>query len=168
MQVNDILMKKWCFGVNKSKPKNWLEKKGDTTQIVQRFPMYRTIALQIISLEKSGKQTWKIEANRFSSLTGRPKKVSLNVKKNKHGMYYITGQKKPYHKVSINEVTHEGMPPVGSLITVDKKHAIVVETGRNELTVFVNGKYKSVNVKPGKLKWWDDKLISSLPKRGSE
>ena len=168
MQANDILMKKWCFGVNKSKPKDWLEKRGDTTQIVQRFPMYRTIALQIISLEKSGKQTWKIEANRFSSLTGQPKKVSLNVKKNKHGMYYITGQKKPYHKVSINEVTHEGMPPVGSLITVDKKHAIVVETGRNELTVFVNGKYKSVNVKPGKLKWWDDKLISSLPKKGSE
>ena len=58
----------------------------------------------------------------------------------------------------------DGIPPVGSLISLNKKHAIVVEVDRNQLTVFVNGKYDTLTVKPGSVKWHSDKILKSLGK----
>jgi hypothetical protein len=55
------------------------------------------------------------------------------------------------------------MPPVGSLVTLNKRHALVVSVGRNEMTIFLDGRYTTVSVKPGTIKWWSDKIIASLP-----
>ena len=131
--------------------------------MVQRYPRYRTIALRVISSKKGKNGTFTIEADRYSSLNAKPKKVTFKAKQNKDGMVFIVGQKKPYHKVKLEKLTDADIPPVGSLITIDKKHAIVTETGRNQLKVFVNGVYKTVNVEPGKIRWRQDKLIASLP-----
>lgn len=163
LEENDVLMKKWCFGVSYSKPKDWLESSGDGVHVVQRYPRYRTIALRVISSKKGKNGTFTIEADRYSSLNAKPKKVTFKAKQNKDGMVFIVGQKKPYHKVKLEKLTDADIPPVGSLITIDKKHAIVTETGRNQLKVFVNGVYKTVNVEPGKIRWRQDKLIASLP-----
>ena len=58
----------------------------------------------------------------------------------------------------------EGMPPVGSLVTINKKHAIVCAVGRNEMTVFAQGIYTTVKVKPGTIKWREDKILAAIPK----
>ena len=59
-------------------------------------------------------------------------------------------------------VTEEGMPPVGSLITIDKKHAIVTAVGRNQLTVFVKGEVKTIAFKPGTIRWHSDKILKNV------
>ena len=55
----------------------------------------------------------------------------------------------------------KGIPPIGSLITVDKKHAIVTAIERNQLTVFVDGNLKTIVCKPGQIKWHSDKVLLS-------
>ena len=60
--------------------------------------------------------------------------------------------------------TEKGLPPVGSLITVDKKHAIVTEVGRNELTVFVKGELQKITCKPGTVRWHSDKILAAAVK----
>jgi len=54
-----------------------------------------------------------------------------------------------------------GFPPVGSLISVNKKHAIVTEVGRNSLTVWTNNTFKTLTCKPGTIKWFSDKVLLS-------
>ena len=164
MKKDDVLMKKWCFGVSYAKPKEWLESGADGGNIVQRFPRYRTIALRVISSKKGEGGEFTVEAERYSSLTAKPKKVTFKATVDKkNGWIQIAGEKKPYHKVKLEKVTDADIPPVGSLITINKKHAIVTETGRNQLKVFVAGEYKTVNVEPGKIKWREDKILASLP-----
>jgi hypothetical protein len=44
---------------------------------------------------------------------------------------------------------------------VNKKHAIVTEVGRNQLTIFTDGQIKTVVCKPGTVRWNDDKVLLS-------
>jgi len=78
-------------------------------------------------------------------------------------------QKRAFHLIPTEMgkriVSDEGMPPVGSLISVNKKHALVVEVGRNELTVFLNGAYEKLACKPGSIKWHSDKILKSISKK---
>ena len=50
---------------------------------------------------------------------------------------------------------------LGSLVTINKKHAIVTEVGRNSMTIFTKGKYETVVVKPGTVKWHSDKILAN-------
>tara|TARA_Y100000310_G_C20546410_1_gene745808 strand:- start:503 stop:1018 length:516 start_codon:yes stop_codon:yes gene_type:complete len=171
MNQGDILLKKWCFGIGRAKPRKTLQQgaSGDTN-IVISYPKYRTIALVIESAEKKGKQ-WHVKGKQYASLTGDPKSVEMvfDQKGSEKRPYFMAGtQKRPFHLIPVglgsNAPNDEGMPPVGSLISVNKKHGLVVEVGRNQLTVFVNGKYENVVVKPGSIRWTDDKLLKSLGK----
>jgi len=162
MKKGDVLLKKWCFGVSYKKPQDWVEMSGDNAVTVQRYPRYRTIALQITKAKKKGKK-WEVEANQYASLNAKPKKVKLVLEERGDGAYKSPGQKKIYHKIEHGLVS-EGMPPVGSLVTIDKKHALVCAVGRNELTVFVKGVYKNVKVRPGTIKWREDKIVAAIPK----
>ena len=163
MKKGDILLKKWCFGISLKKPKDWVEVSGGQAHTVQRYPRYRSIALRVLSAKKKGKDAWEVEAERFASLTAEPKKVKVTIKKNKSGAFVVEGQKRFYHKLSSDTILDEKMPPVGSLVTINKKHAIVCSVGRNELTVFVNGAYRTVNVMPGTVRWRKDNIIASMP-----
>ena len=79
----------------------------------------------------------------------------------KNGYLYAAGQKRPFLRIQDpGLVTDEGVPPVGSLITVDKKHAIVMSVERNQVTVFVNGKTKTITCKPGAIRWNSDKVLA--------
>ena len=162
MEKGDVLLKKWCFGVS-FKPKEWLQVSKGNAQVFKRFPRYRTIALKILSAEEKGKNTWEVEAERYASLTAKPKKVKVSIKKTSYGAFAVEGQKRVYHKISPTGLTEEGMPPVGSLVFLNRRHAIVCDVGRNEMTVFLDGKYMTVNVVPGTIKWREDKIIASLP-----
>jgi hypothetical protein len=61
-------------------------------------------------------------------------------------------------------VSEEGFPPAGSLITVNKKHAIVTKVGRNELTIYVEGQLKKIVCLPGQIKWRSDKILKAVVK----
>tara|TARA_R110002110_G_scaffold382962_1_gene594269 strand:+ start:167 stop:682 length:516 start_codon:yes stop_codon:yes gene_type:complete len=168
MQQGDILMKKWCFGIGRAKPRKMVgQNTGGEAQTYITYPKYRTIVLKIESAEKKGK-VWHVTGQQYASLTGKPKTVNviLEEKGKKRPLFVIGGQKRPFHLIPMAEaaniVTEEGMPPVGSLISVNKKHALVVETGRNQLTVFVNGSYETLTVKPGSVKWFSDKILSNM------
>ena len=167
MKVNDILMKKWCFGTGRTKVNQREEAvmnhKGELQTYVT-YPKYRTIALKVVEAKRNpkNKTQWLVEANQYASLNAKPKKVSLVLNEHSSGLLYIAGQKRPFLKMGDISITEEGLPPVGSLITVDKKHAIVTATGRNELTVFVNNKLKTISCKPGTIKWHSDKILASL------
>jgi len=77
----------------------------------------------------------------------------------------VAGQKRPFLKIEKpTALTEKGLPPVGSLITVNKKHAIVTEVGRNELTVWVNNKLQTIVCKPGTVKWHSDKILMNAVK----
>ena len=171
MKNGDILLKKWCFGIGRAKPRKMLEQNasGDTN-IVITYPKYRTIALLVESAEKKGKK-WHVKGKQFASLTGKPKEVEvvLDQKGPEEHPYFVAGtQKRPFHLIKLGTcagiATDDGIPPVGSLISLNKKHALVVEVSRNELKVFVNNKYETVAVKPGSIRWTDDKLLKSLQK----
>ena len=56
MKKGDVLLKKWCFGVSYKKPQDWVEMAGDQAVTVQRYPRYRTIALQVTKVKKKGKK----------------------------------------------------------------------------------------------------------------
>jgi len=83
----------------------------------------------------------------------------------KNGLLYAPNQKRPFLKIKDpGLITEDGLPPVGSLITVNKKHAIVTAVGRNELTVFVNNKIQTITCRPGTIKWHSDKILASAVK----
>ena len=60
------------------------------------------------------------------------------------------------------------MPPVGSLITLNKKHAIVTATGRNGMTVWMGNKYHDVSIAPGSVRWKTDKIIANIKEQQGE
>ena len=171
MKSGDILLKKWCFGIGRAKPRKMMGQSasGEASTYIT-YPKYRTIALQVESAEKKG-NFWHVKGKQFATLTGKPKAVEVVVeqKGEKHPLFIVAGQKRPFHFIPAslagNLTSDEGMPPVGSLISLNKKHALVVGVERNQLTVFVNGKYDTLAVKPGSIKWTADKLLTSLAKK---
>jgi hypothetical protein len=163
MKENDYLMKKWCFGMGRSKAREEARMNGDGELYTFRtYPKYRTIVFKVEKAKfKKGQNEWTVEGQQYSSLTGKPKKTKL-VLHEKNGMLYVEGQKRPFLRIQDpGLVTEDGIPPVGSLITVDKKHAIVTAVDRNQLTVFVNGQLKTVVCKPGNVRWHSDKVLIS-------
>ena len=164
MKKGDVLLKKWCFGISYKKLENRVEMCNGEAHVTASWPMYRSIAVKVLSVKKKGANSWEVEAERYASLKAKPKKVKLNVKKTKLGTYVVEGQKRAYHKLSGSPTLSDKLPPVGSLVTLNKKHAIVCSVGRNEMTVFVNGGYITVGVIPGKIKWREDNIIASMPK----
>ena len=164
MQANDILMKKWCFGMGRSKVREEavMDANGEL-QTYRTYPKYRTIVFKIEKAEKKNDQ-WTIEGVQYSSLNGKPKKTTLNLFE-KNGLLYAPNQKRPFLKIqNPGLITEDGLPPVGSLITINKKHAIVTTVGRNELTVFVNNKIQKITCLPGTIKWHSDKILASAVK----
>lgn len=163
MKQNDYLMKKWCFGFGRSKAKAreeaYMNKDGEL-QTHRSYPKYRTIIFKVEKATKKGNQ-WQVEGTQFASLTGKPKKTKL-ILQEKNGLLYVAGQKRPFLRIQDpGLLTEDGIPPVGSLITVDKKHAIVTAVDRNQLTVFVKGQLKTVVCKPGQIRWHSDKVLIS-------
>jgi len=142
-----------------------MNEKGELQTYVT-YPKYRTIALKVIEAKRNpkDKNQWIVEANQYASLNAKPKKVSLTLNESSTGLLYISGQKRPFLKMGDISITEKGIPPVGSLIVVDKKHAIVTSTGRNELTIFVNNQFKTISCRPGTIKWHSDKILASLEK----
>jgi len=163
MKKGDVLLKKWCFGISYKKLENHVEMSGGQAHVAVSFPKYRSIALRILSSKKKGKDTFEIEAEQFISLTAKPKKIKQVFKRTKEGTYAVEGQKRVYHKLDIPFEIDAEMPPVGSLVTLNKRHCLVVSVGRNEMTIFVDGKYQTTKVKPGTIRWRQDKIIASMP-----
>jgi len=163
MKKGDVLLKKWCFGISYRKLYERVEMEGGEAKTTYSFPKYRSIALRVLSVKKKGKNGYEVEGEQFASLTAKPKKVKVVLKELPNGTFSVEGQKKVYHKLSIPPVLDDKMPPVGSLVTLNKRHALVVSVGRNEMTIFLDGIYTTVSVKPGTIKWWQDKIIASLP-----
>tara|TARA_R110002110_G_scaffold55554_1_gene158457 strand:- start:2739 stop:3233 length:495 start_codon:yes stop_codon:yes gene_type:complete len=164
MQANDFLLKKWCFGTGRSKARDeaTVNTNGEL-QTYRTYPKYRTIVFKVEKATKKGKQ-WTVEGKQYSSLNGMPKQTTLNLLE-KNGAYYVPKQKRPFLRIqNPGLITEDGLPPVGSLITVNKKHAIVTAVGRNELTVFVNNKLQTITCRPGTIKWHSDKILAGAVK----
>jgi len=168
MQANDILMKKWCFGTGRGKVKGREEaimNKNGELETYRTYPKYRTIVFKVEKATKKDNQ-WHVEGKQYSSLNGEPKKAKLVLNEKTMGRYTwftVTGQKRPFLKIeNPGQLTEKGLPPVGSLITVDKKHAIVTAVGRNQLTVFTKGKLQTITCKPGTIQWHSDKILASV------
>ena len=159
MKKDDFLMKKWCFGFGKtSRQEASMSSKGEL-QTSYTYPKYRTIVVKVEEAKKKG-NTWSVKGEQYSSLTGAPKKVELKLVE-KNGCFYAPSQKKPFLSVAnANIQAEEGTPPVGSLITVNKKHAIVTKVERNMLTVWVNNKLERIVFRPGTIKWKSDKILA--------
>jgi len=166
MKPNDFLLKKWCFGLGRGKTKAREEAVMNTQgelEVYRTYPKYRTIVFKVSKAIKKGNQ-WHVEGEQYSSLNGKPKTTKL-VLDEKRGLYMVPGQKRPFFQIEDpGSLTEKGLPPVGSLIIVNKKHAIVTAVGRNELTVFVNNKLQKITCKPGTIKWHSDKILASLAK----
>jgi hypothetical protein len=167
MKPNDILMKKWCFGTGRGKVKAREEAAMNAQGELQTYftyPKYRTIVFKVEKAAKKGNQ-WHVEGLQYSSLNAKPKKTQLVLDEKTMGVYkWFTapGQKRPFFQIQDpGALTEEGVPPVGSLITVNKKHAIVTAVGRNELTVYMNNKIQTIAFRPGKIKWHSDKILKS-------
>ena len=170
MQVNDILMKKWCFGMGRSKVKAREEavmNANGELQTFRTYPKYRTIVFKVEKATKKGNQ-WHVEGKQYSSLNGEPKTAKLVLDEKQMGEYKlfkVPGQKRPFLQIeNPGQLPEEGLPPVGSLIPVNKKHAIVTAVGRNELTVFVNNKLQKITCRPGTIKWHSDKILAGVVK----
>jgi len=165
MKADDILMKKWCFGTGRGRVKAREEavQVNGELQTYRTYPKYRTIIFKVEKATKKGKQ-WTVEGKQYSSLNGKPKTTKL-VLNEKNGLLYVPNQKRPFLKIqNPGLLTEDGLPPVGSLITVNKKHAIVTAVGRNELTVFVNNKIQTITCRPGTIKWHSDKILANAVK----
>ena len=165
MKANDFLMKKWCFGMGRGRVKAREEavQVNGELQTYRTYPKYRTIIFKVTSAKKTG-NNWLVEGVQYSSLNGKPKTTKLSLVE-KNGLLYAHNQKRPFLRIQDpGMLTESGLPPVGSLISIDKKHAIVTEVGRNELTVFVNGALKTVTCKPGTIKWFSDKILKNVCK----
>jgi len=166
MKKGDVLLKKWCFGISYKKIYDRVEVHNGEASVVMSYPKYRSIALRVLSATKKGKNSWEIEAEQFASITAKPKKIKTVIKKAKNGQFVIDGQKKGYHKLDVPPVLSDKMPPVGSIVTLNKRHALVTGVGRNEMTIFLDGKYLTVSAKPGTIKWRKDNIIASMPVEG--
>jgi len=167
LKKNDILMKKWCFGTGRSKAREEavMGKNGEL-QTYRTYPKYRTIIFKVEKATKKGKQ-WSLEGKQYSSLNGKPKTAKL-VLDEKRGLFYAPNQKRPYLRIADPKtITEEGLPPVGSLISVNKKHAIVTAVGRNELTVYVNNKIQTITCRPGTIKWHSDKILKNAVEKAA-
>ena len=164
MKADDILMKKWCFGLGRSKAREEaIVNENGELQTYRTYPKYRTIIFKVEKATKKNKQ-WHVEGKQYSSLNGKPKTTKL-ILEEKHGVFRAPGQKRPFFQIeNPGQLTEEGFPPVGSLITVNKKHAIVTAVGRNELTIFVNNKMQKITCRPGTIKWHSDKILASAVK----
>lgn len=163
-------MKKWCFGMGRAKVKAREEavmNESGELQTYFTYPKYRTIIFKVEKVIKKNKQ-WHVEGKQYSSLNGKPKTTKLVLDEKQVGHYKlfkVSGQKRPFLKIeNPGELTEKGLPPVGSLITVNRKHAIVTAVGRNELTIFVNNKLQTITCKPGTIKWHSDKILASVIK----
>ena len=165
MQANDVLLKKWCFGMGRTKREEAGTNANGELQTWYSYPKYRTIAFKVLKVEKKNNQL-HVEGEQFSSLSGKPKKKTLifDVNGENQKVFYVPGQKKPFLNLGEVSVTEEGFHPIGSLITVNKKHAIVTEIGRNELTVWVEGQLKKIVCRPGQIKWRSDKILKAVVK----
>ena len=167
MKENDYLMKKWCFGFGRGKTKAREEASMNASgelQTYRSYPKYRTIVFRVDKATKKGSE-WHVEGTQFASLTAKPKKSKM-VLTEKNGVLDVEGQKRPFLRVqNPGIVTEDGIPPVGSLITVDKKHAIVTSVERNQLTVFVNGAIKTIVCRPGQIRWHSDKVLIHASKQ---
>jgi|TARA_R110000787_G_scaffold2353_5_gene9367 hypothetical protein len=167
MKKGDVLLKKWCFGVSYNKLESHVEMGGGGAHVAVSFPRYRSIVLRVLSCKKKGKNTFEVEAEQFVSMTAKPKKIKQVFKKTKEGAYAVEGQKKVYHKLDIPFEVDAEMPPVGSLVTLNKRHCLVVSVGRNKMTIFVDGKYQITKVKPGTIRWRQDNIIASMPQQAA-
>ena len=168
MKKGDVLLKKWCFGISYKKLETRVEVRNGEASTVLSWPKYRSIALRVLSSKKKGRSTWEIEAEQYASLPAKPKKIKTVIKKAKNGTFVVEGQKRAYHMLSPSATLSDNMPPVGSLVTINKKHALVCNVGRNEMTVFLDGKYVEVSVKPGTIRWRKDNIIASIPSQKGE
>jgi hypothetical protein len=170
MQKDDVLIKKWCFGIGRSKAREeMVQNHSGEAQVVRTYPMYRTIALKVLSAKKKKKNVWEVEVERYSSVTAKPKKAKMLLVEKKYkcgdktfSAFAAPKDKRSYLRVSNVKVTEEGMPPIGSLITIEKKHAIVTDVGRNQITVWMNNQYKTVTVRPGSVRWQSDKILANV------
>tara|TARA_R110000824_G_scaffold35790_3_gene111801 strand:- start:4513 stop:5016 length:504 start_codon:yes stop_codon:yes gene_type:complete len=167
MNAGDVLMKKWCFGMGRSKAREEAVQgaNGEVNTYVT-YPKYRTIVFKVDSANKNGEE-WTVKGKQFASLKapGKAKTIKLT---EKNGCFYPHGQKRPFLKVQNPDIPiTSGLPPVGSLISVNKKHAIVTEVGRNSLTVYVNNAFKTITCKPGTIKWFSDKVLLSAMKESA-
>tara|TARA_B100000519_G_C14116872_1_gene378510 strand:- start:362 stop:877 length:516 start_codon:yes stop_codon:yes gene_type:complete len=170
MQQNDILMKKWCFGIGRVRKTVETNSDGEA-EIVRSFPRYRTIVMKVASAKRLPDNKWEVEADKYTSLTKPPKRVKVVLDQKQHmqagkifSSYEVAGEKKPFYHVQASQVAGEGMPPVGSLVTLNKRHAIVTETGQNCLTVWMDNKFHEVVVKPGSVRWHSDKILANAVK----
>ena len=136
-----------------------MNNKGEL-ETFRTYPKYRTIVFKVEKATKKNGQ-WHVEGKQYSSLNAEPKTTKL-VLNEQRGLYTAPGQKRPFLQIQDpGLLTEEGIPPVGSLITVNKKHAIVTAVGRNELTVYVNNKIQKIACRPGTIKWHSDKILAS-------
>ena len=161
MNSGDILMKKWCFGTGRSKVREEaaMTKNGELVTY-KTYPKYRTIIFKVDKAKKT-KNVWTVTGEQYSSLKGKPKKSTMTLTE-KNGCFFSASQKRPFLKMQNPSVpVDSGLPPVGSLISVNKKHAIVTEVGRNSLTVYVNGGFRTITCRPGTIKWFSDKVLLS-------
>ena len=161
MKTGDILMKKWCFGMGRSKAREEaVQGANGELQTYRTYPKYRTIVFKVEKATKKGSK-WTVEGKQYASLNAKPKNVKLTLD-DKSGLFYADKQKKPYLKMQNPSIPIDsGLPPVGSLISVNKKHAIVTEVGRNSLKVYVEGALKEITCRPGTVKWFSDKVLLS-------
>jgi hypothetical protein len=165
MNTGDVLMKKWCFGMGRSKARDeaTMNTQGELATY-RTYPKYRTIVFKVDTASKKG-DTWTVTGKQYASLKGQGKTTKLQLIE-KNGCFYVAGQKRPFLKIQNPDILIEsGLPPVGSLISVNKKHAIVTEVGRNCLTVWVNNTFQSITCRPGTIKWFSDKVLLSALKK---
>ena len=167
MNAGDVLMKKWCFGMGRAKVREEVKmnRSGEAVTF-KTFPKYRTIVFKVNDVSKEG-NTWTVKGKKYASLNGGGKETTL-VLTEKRGCFFVAGQKRPFLKMQDPNIPiTSGLPPVGSLVSIDKKHAIVTEVGRNCLTVWVNNAFKTVTCKPGTIKWFSDKVLLSAMEKSA-
>jgi len=165
LNIGDILLKKWCFGTGRAKAREEaIQDKGGEVKTYITYPKYRSIVFKVNDVTKKG-NVFIVKGKQYISLKAEGKDVTLTLTE-KNGCFYANGQKRPFLRMqNADTPITEGLPPVGSLISVNKKHAIVTEVSRNCLTVWVNNTFKTITCKPGTIKWFSDKVLLSTLKK---
>jgi hypothetical protein len=165
MNTGDVLMKKWCFGTGRAKAREEaVQGANGELKTYMTYPKYRTIVFKVDSVSKS-EETLTVKGKQYASLKAPGKATTLKLIE-RNGCFYPIGQKRPFLKVQNPDIPiTSGLPPVGSLISVNKKHAIVTEVGRNSLKVYVNNAFRTITCKPGTIKWFSDKVLLSAMKK---
>ena len=164
MISGDVLMKKWCFGMGRAKAREEaIQGTNGEVNTYVTYPKYRSIVFKIDDVTKKGNK-YTVKGKQYASLKAKGKEATMTLIE-KNGCFYADGQKRPFLRMqNPNIPITSGFPPVGSLISVNKKHAIVTEVGRNSLTVYVNNAFKTIICKPGTIKWFSDKVLLSAMK----